>query len=347
MMKYVLLALLLALFVTACTNSNGPSDITDPFVGGTAGLALSFEQGAPPAEIYDGGQMPFSVFVRVENLGEADVGPDSVNGVTGDNTFALIQIIGINPAQFGYPEVEKTFAETETTILGARKNFDGTIIAGTLDSIPFEGYEYLPDEQGNSQVTMRANICYDYTTRTNTRVCIKDNLLENVQDDSICVLSGPKDVKNSGAPVHVTAVTQNPLGRDKIQVTFTVENVGSGQVFRRASEQQYSNRDPYSSPCDNSITNPNRNQVKVRVNLGDDTASGLIRCPLLDNSNEGYINLFQGNAATISCTIQTDPQGNRIYTDSMRISLEYTYSQFVETPILIRDVSAGSPDPRT
>jgi hypothetical protein len=297
--------------------------------------------GAPPREIFDGGQMPFGVNVVIDNLGESAVGPEAPTLQSSDrstNTFALVQIIGINPAQFGYPELEKTFADEGITLLGARRNFDGTVVSGDKNVITFEKFNYLPDERGNSQVTLRANICYDYTTYSRGIVCIKDNVLESTQDSTICTLSGPKDVKSSGAPVHVTSLTENPLGRNKIQVTFTVENVGTGQIFRRESQ----NSGLISDACDTSLTNPNKNIVHVKVFLGDDYSSSLIQCPLLGNSNEGDIQLFQGAAATLSCTIQTDPNRNRVYTDKLYINLEYTYLQFVETPILIRDVSVGS-----
>lgn len=232
-MKYALPALLaLSLLVASCGPGNQQTSISDPFIGGDMGLQISFMQGAPPSEIFDGGQYPFSVNVLVENLGEADVGPDSVLGATGDNTFALVSLIGFNPAQFNFPETDKTFVQEDINVIGARRNFDGTIIPGDTNIVQFEGFNYLPDEQGNSEIRIRANICYDYRTRSSTRVCIKDNILENIQDNSICVLTGPKDVKNSGSPVHVTKVNQNPLGRDKIQVTFTIENVGLGRVFR-------------------------------------------------------------------------------------------------------------------
>jgi hypothetical protein len=342
-MKYALIALLaLTVLAAGCSPTGPDSSLSDPFIGGAQGLKVSFMQGAPPSEIFDGGQYPFSVNILVENLGEADVGPDSVTGATGDNQFALVSLIGFNPAQFNYPETDKTFAQEQISVLGARRNFDGTIIAGDTNIVQFEGYNYLPDEQGNSEIRIRANICYDYTTRTSTRVCIKDNILENIQDNSICVLTGPKDVKNSGSPVHVTKVAQNPLGRDKIQVTFTIENVGTGRVFRKVGSA-WSSGPLGGGACDTSLTNPDRNYVFVDVFLGDESSTGLIQCPLLGNSNQGYINLFQGNAVTMSCTIQTNPQGNRVYTDTLRINLEYAYLDYSEVPILIRDVTVGPP----
>jgi hypothetical protein len=349
-MKYIFVVALVALVLTACTPTDQTSDLSDPFIGGTKGLAISFENGAPPREIWDAGQMPFSVYVRVQNLGESPVGPDSEELSLGndDNSFAMVQLIGINPAQFGYPETQKTFDEVDVTVDGAHRNFDGTIVAGTTDVVGFEDFSYLPDEHGNSQLTLRANVCYDYTSHSNTRVCIKDNLLENIQDNSICTLTGPKDPKNSGSPVHVTSVTQNPLGRNKIQVTFTIENVGTGRIFKRALLQGNTFA---GDACDTGLANPNRDIVHVKLSLGDDVMTQRISCQQFQGAYEGFVPLREGTPATVSCTIcvggdcrVTDNRlaTDRVYTDTLHIDLEYTYLDFVETPILIRDVSSSS-----
>jgi hypothetical protein len=340
---------LIALLVVGCSPAGGPSDLTDPFVGGTKGLALSFERGAPPPEIFDAGQMPFSVFVRVDNLGEADVGPRSIEGNTGDNSHAYVQIIGINPLNFGSPVTFKTFAQDDINAYSARRNFDGSIIAGTADVLTFEGFTYLPDLHGNSEATIQANICYDYVTFSNTRVCIKDNVMQNVQDSAICVLSGAKIVKNSGGPVQVTALSQNPLGRDRIQITFTLENKGTGQIYRRMGgipgAQGYGTGDRLA--CDSGTHNMvNQDMVYVKVFLSDDITTSMIDCPVLSGGNQGFVRLYQGAAATLSCQIRTNPQANRVYTDTMHIYAYYAYSDFVMAPILIRDVSVGNPVPR-
>ena len=330
---FIVLALCAILALAGCGPAQNPTQ-TDPFIGGTKGIVMAFMPGAPPAEVYDGGKLPFTVNVQLDNQGESDVGIDATNS---NDHFALVQIIGINPAQLGYPETDKTFEQEGITLSGARRLSDGSIITGAKNIITFDGYNYLPDEAGNTQRDLRANICYDYSTRTTTVVCIKDKVLENIQDSSICTLGGVKEVKNSGAPVHITSVSEQPGGQNKIFVTFTIENVGTGDIFRRSTTQLLSSN----NPCDTSLTNPNRNWVHVKVSLGDDTTTNLIQCPQMGNSNEGDIQMFQGAAATMTCTIQTNPQNNQIYTDSLRINLEYTYHDFIQTQLLVRHYSAG------
>jgi hypothetical protein len=301
---------------------------------------MSFQEQAPPTEIFDNGDSTFSIGLRLQNNGEADVGPDAI--IPSDNQWAQVEIQGINPLQFGSPQTMKTFSEEGITLTRMRKSFDGTSIGGTPDVMLFEGFRYLPDNVGNNQVTIRANICYDYTTFTNTQVCLKSNTLETIQDNTICTLAGPRDVKNSGSPVHVTSVKQAPLGKNKIQVEFTIENVGTGTIFAPSDRPQGSTGTFLGWHCDQNQQNQNRNRVWVRVRLNDDLSNALINCNRLADSNEGLVQLFAGQPTVVTCTLQT-PQGvgSQAYTDTLRIDLDYAYSQFVETPVLIRDVSAG------
>jgi len=314
----------------------GPSQDGQVFIGGIEGLTMSFIAGAPRAEVNDAGQDEFAVGIQLENLGESDVGREAENS---DNYFASIEIVGLDPAQFSNPIMYRTFDYEDVTLLGARRVGE-SIITGGKGTIFFEGFNYLPDVFGNQDHTVRANLCYDYTTYSNTKVCIKDNPQERVEDNGICTLAGAKEVKNSGAPVAVTSLFEQPMGKDKIGVTFTIENVGTGKIFRRSSEQNgdYPCIDPYSG-------NNNYNKVWVKVSFPDDQNSNVIDCKNLRDSfssNEGEVSLYEGAPATVMCTILTDPSKGQVYTSVLNIDLKYTYQQAIQQPLIIRDVSAGS-----
>ncbi len=330
----------LSLFLAGCGGGPVQNGLVDPFIGGTEGVVMSFMEQAPPTEIFDNGDTTFVISVKVQNNGESDVGPDAM--IPPDNNWAEIEIQGINPLQFGSPQTVRTLSEEGVSLTRMRKNFDGSLIAGTPDVITFDNFQYLPDNVGNNQVMIRANICYDYTTFTNTQVCLKSNTLETVRDNSICTLAGPRDVKNSGAPVHVTTVSQAPLGKNKIQLTFTIENVGSGTIFAPSDRPVGSTGSLFGRHCDQSQQNQNRNQVYVRVVLNDEQSTGLISCNRLSRGNEGIVQLFGGQPTVLTCTLETpEGIGSQAYTDLLRIDLDYAYSQYIETPVLIRDVSSG------
>jgi hypothetical protein len=343
MRKALLILLITGLFIFAGCNSNqeeGPNS-GDPYIGGTQGLAISFPQGMPPAEIYDAGQGAFSIGVLMENVGESAVGLNS------RNQYGHIKIIGINAKNFNvdagqanFDDLFVTFEEAEVELGYARRGFDGSIITGDSTLVTFDTLSYLPDLRGNNPVTIRANVCYEYRTYTRAEVCIKDNLLERAQDDAICALSGARNFAGSGGPVQVTNVVQNPAGSSKIQVTFTIENLGNGEVYA-----PYSLSNAPELVCASSRgANTQRDVVNVEVTLGDEfTTEYIVECPQMGGISVGQIRMYQGAPAVVTCTIDNiDVSAGRIFTENLNIDLFYTYQQYVQQPMLIRDTNVGT-----
>lgn len=332
---------LVALAGCAPTAPQGP-DLATPYIGGVQGLGISFAEGMPPVEIFDAGQTTFSVGLQVENLGESAIGLDS------RNPNGYVELIGINPSQFGILQDRMlvTFLDAELALQGSRRGFDGAILPGDFALVEFSDLSYLPDRFGNTEVTIRANVCYEYRTYSDAELCFKDNVLENALDDTICTLTGAKPLSTSGGPVQVTTVTQNPAGSDRIHVTFLVENLGQGVVYAPLRSQP---QPSFEMCASNAGTNPNRDVVYVEVLMGCDPTRDLycsdtydIRCPLLGGTNEGIVRMFNGAPATVTCTIMTDGRdGNRIFTDSLHVDLHYSYREYVETPVLVRDQNVG------
>ena len=88
--------------------------------------------------------------------------------------------------------------------------------------VPHSGtMSYLPDLQGTDEMLIRAELCYEYMTKSTTQICLKDQVLDNIYNDKICTLQGEKIPRNSGAPIHVTSVREIPHGKNNVQVTFT------------------------------------------------------------------------------------------------------------------------------
>jgi hypothetical protein len=324
----VLVAITALFMITSCTNQNKKGlDMTQPYIGGTVGLNAYLIEAMPPATIQDAGNSPFGVGVAIENQGEADVGPGT------DNPFVLVRLEGINPEQFGMTDndIRKVMA---SPLRGARRNFDGSIFPGEITTVTFEPLVYAPDIHGNTQFTIRADICYDYETLSTTQICIKDDVLENIQDTSICSLSGEKSPQNSGGPVQVTSVVENPMSENKIQINFVIEHVGIGEFFGRPV-----GGDDMAEICDFSIRNFNKYYVDIEVEPFSD--SGLaVACSRFGGSNTGRIKLYQGAPTTVSCTIErTRASAGRVFQDLLNIKLKYRYGQFIETPIIIQDVT--------
>lgn len=321
MNKLALAVLLCASLVLAGCTAEGqaPNSIVDPFIGGNVGLNLYLQNGAPPPQVFDGGKFPFAVNIVVENVGESDIGPGT------RNPYVSARLEGINPNTFGLTaaDLEQDLMEP---IRGARKNFDGTIIGGLIANFVFEGLNFQGKLQGNDLLTIRGTVCYDYENIATTQVCFKDDIIENVQDSTLCTLTGEKLVHNSGGPVHVTQVIQNPLGENRVQVNFVIEHVGPGEFYGRAADES----------CNPSVRNTNKFRADVTVEMEDDSA--IVQCYRFSSSNAGTITLYNGAPQTITCTIEGASPGSRVYTDTMTIVSKYRYGQFIEQPIVIQSL---------
>lgn len=340
-MKRYFLAVLLAtvLLAAGCGPQETQPDISQAYVGGDNGLALSFAPQMPPAEVYDEGQITFPIGIQIQNVGESPI------GVNTQSAFGFIEIIGISPTQFGKTTQDDfivTWEQADLRLLGAQRGFDGTTFPGETALVEIPELSFVGDRTGNAEYTVRANVCYEYRSEAQGQICIKDNVLELAADDTICTLTGNKPLQTSGAPVQVTQLAQNPAGADRIQITFRIENIGPGMVFAPAGQFSYAQQgqicDPSAGP------NTLRNQMNVEVSLGDEAFSAdyNIRCPLLGGGNFGTVRMFGGAPIDLSCTLETfGREGGRVFTDNFNVDLHYTYLDFIERPVVVRDASVG------
>ena len=323
----VFICALTILGVTSCTDQSNQTNMAQSYIGGTIGLNAYLLPGMPPPQIHDDNTFPFSIGVGLENVGEVDVGPGT------NNPFVMVRLEGINPENFGLTDadVKKVLADP---IRGARRNFDGTIFRGEITTATFEPLTWKSDIHGNTPFTLRAVICYDYETISTTSICIKDDVLENIQDTSLCSLTGEKVPQNSGGPVHISSVIENPMSDNKIQINMVIEHVGTGEFFGRPV-----GGDDMTEPCDFSPRNMNKYYVDVQLEPLSD--SGLVvTCSRFGGSSQGRVQLYQGAPITLSCTIErTRPAAGRVFQELLNVRLKYRYGQFIETPILVQDVS--------
>ena len=322
MKAYAIVFTIFLLFIVGCAREDRTGADQTPFAGGVEGLSMEFVRGAPPDAIFDNGGFPFSITVLIENLGEHTV-------KTGEG---YLEVTGINPRDFDKGSQADLREDIPTEIDGVVKNFQGTVLLGDKIDMGFDDLNYIPQLPGNFLPTIRANLCYNYETRATAELCVKRDLLTNIDTKEICSVSGEKIVYNSGAPIQITAVEQNPAGSDKIQVLFTISHVGfqDDRFFKIDTE------------CDDVQTNRDKDLVWFEVisDLSGARAdcSGL-REALADGSG-GFIELTNGADQQIVCSF--DVTGvDSVYETPVQIRLAYRYYQFIEKPILIKDVSVS------
>ncbi len=314
----------LSLLITGCAGKKNKSkeDMEKPFIGGNVALDLYLQKGLPPAVVHDNGKFPFGVGLFLENVGEADIGPGT------ENPYAQVRLEGILPSNFGTTESDLV-KNLDSSLKGARKNFDGSILPGESTTVTFEPLNYQQDLKGNYPVTIRALACYDYKTTATAQICVKSDVIETQEDSSICTLTGEKNPQNSGSPIHVSSLVENPMGENKVQVNFIVEHVGSGDFYGRESGEN----------CDPSVRNTNRYEVDVNVLPFEDPDTS-ISCNRFEGGRSGSITLYQGSPTTVTCTIEQNSDSDvRIYQDVMTIELKYRYGEFIEQQVVVQDVS--------
>lgn len=338
-MKKVLLIslMLLTVFMMACTG--GETTIPyDPFVGGNDGVVMTFVEGMPPMEegaVLDNGKSSFSVGLKITNVGEHDIEEDD---------FLDLRLRGILPEQFGvtYDDLIK---QLEDPLPGAKKNIDGTTLPGQFTTMSFDDLSYLPDAQGDIPKTFVIDLCYDYSTKSSTPICVAGDVtgaITNKKDKEICLVNGEKIPKNSGGPVQVTEFKEQPQGGNKVSVLFTVSHVGTdGKIFKYEGDDD--------NPCDDSLTNQaEKDEVKLHVYLPDQT-SATIECngDFDDGGSEttGYVKLFEGNPRTVTCTItESTNNADVIYEDLLAIDMYYRYGQTAKTTVIIKDLGSANED---
>ncbi len=335
-MSVILLALLLA----SCGGGEEKEqkDVTG-FLGGSQGLRLGVIDGAPPPTVFDSGNMRFSVGMTMENVGEAAVGEGT------ENPFVLARLTGIKPKNLNRTE-QQLIKRFEGSLQGAKKNVDGTKLPGEVGTILWEPLIYKYDIVRSQKFDMNAEVCYDYSTHATLKVCVKDDILEQAQDDTLCRLRTKLKPRNSGAPLHVVKADQSPAGDDRIQVNFQIKNVGDGVFFSRAD-------DSGTGACSFARQNPNMYKALVVVEPVDRQNYGL-NCRGLEggkagfegvtvppNAEFGVIKAHSDAPRSLTCFLEkkTDISG-RVFQDLMDISIYYRYGEFLQIPLLVQDAAS-------
>jgi len=304
MKNYVNIILILALliFASGCGDKTTPSK-ESPFIGGTTGLLISYDEGAPPAEVYDGGDFDFEVVVKLKNDGEQSVSKDKVE----------VSLSGIDPREFGLSDsnfVKHPDEDLEKTY----KDSEGNKIEGTTTWVVFSGLNHRESLIGNTPYTVRAEVCYNYATDINSMLCIKKGQIDKEGD--ICKITEEKAVFNSGGPVQVTSFKETPKGSNKFNFQFTIKPKGNGGIYKKDSNCEY--------------TRANENKIFVSVDTG---MSGLTCVGLDGGATSGYITLYSGER-TITCTQDTETNTN--FEKPVNIKLEYDYEEDISTQVLVK-----------
>ncbi len=306
-MRRLIAVVMLVLLVVACKPGAKKSvSIESPFVGGTQGLLLGFQD--LRKEVFDGGNDPFDIVVKLENKGETLVPAQNVK----------VKLSGINPVEFDKSE-EGLVLNSPEDVIETRKNPQGSVLPGPQVFVEFTGLNHKSLISGaTAQFTVRADVCYLYRTKAVSKLCVRENLL-TPRSGGICELNENKPLYNSGAPVQIADFKESTRAKDKVGFTFEVKNVGNGDVFERNSVCDLSQR-------------KFENRAYVIVNTG---LAGL-QCTGLESTSsgaEGFVTLY-GGSKIVSCAQSISTRSD--FEQLVDVEAVYDYAQNIQDTVVVK-----------
>lgn len=296
----------LVLFMgAACDNSDEPN--TGAYIGGVAGLDMSFVELEPPEEVLDDSSEDFYISVLLKNVGEYDIAPGKVKTT----------LSGINIEDFQIGDGTKV---SENLLDGVQKDGNDKIPGGE-EQLSYES-NYKHDLNQDFDTGIKANVCYHYGTKTLTKLCLLNEATKRFKEGDVCKVKSDKIVENSGAPIHVTSLTESPSGKDAIRITFEIENIGTGIV--------------YSKNAFDSGTCSDKEEGKDRVYVYVEPTGQLnINCAKLNDGRQGEVRLMSNGKASITCEINTNSLQEMPYESPVNINLEYYYYNYITQELVV------------
>ncbi len=321
MMKQAILITIISLMLmlVGCGENKEQSGLVgSKFVGGNAGLAISFAAGSLPDKVLDQNQ-PFGISVVLTNKGDHTI--DTAADAT-------VNIAGIDPTDFGVTSADLT-QDSAAAIRGAQKDSQGNVIQGETISLDFpasgSSFSHQKSIAGSVTYNVRADVCYKYGTVTNTKLCVLEDILGTQGGlGKLCKVNEDKTVDNSGAPVQVSMFRESVSSATKVAFVFKITHTGTGTVHEKSSE------------CDKDFQKKDKVHVKIDTGLSDGlTCSGLSGGTASGSTYEGSAQLLNGERE-IRCTqtINSPTDLEKL----VRIDLTYDYNQYIEKKLEVQHV---------
>jgi hypothetical protein len=300
----------LAVLLAGCGGTGTTTSDTDPFIGGTSSLDISFEKDAPPAEVYAGNQYPFDIVVKLVNTGEYDVKKEDVK----------VKLLGVEPTLFGISQLEKNAVDD---LLATKKSPEGSIINGVESQVEFTNLNYQQNLDATiNDLPIKADVCFKYGTKIRSKICVKKDVLDN-KKSSICTINEPKTVYNSAGPVQVSELIESAQGTSKLAFTFSVKHDGTGYIYSKGSK------------CPEVRGEENKVWINVDAGLTGLSCTGITPDGTTSSGISGTINLGENGDKTIRCTLDVSNAATD-FEKSISMELVYDYKKDISTSLTIK-----------
>ncbi|MBI4452574.1 hypothetical protein HY637_04035 [Candidatus Woesearchaeota archaeon] len=332
----IIILICLVLVVSACKKSGASAQGAPrtPYLGGSSGLKIDFEEGSPPPEVTDTESFGFNAIIRLKNDGE--------HKITKDN--AKVNLVGFDPADFGQTFDEMKDSEPQDDLDARRRDSEGNIVDGTTTYVTFpkSGGDFIPTKfPGNTPFKFRADVCYNYETQATSRLCILRDMI-NIRDDSICKPSGTgtsgRPTYSSSGPVQVQNFRQTVVGKDKISFSFDIVLTGNVDVFWSKDERTPAGGFDVACPRAARARREIENNVGVEITeIPADPIFANLKCGGLDSDSAGVVRIIN-NKRTVVCTV--DLVEDRLDLEkSVSIRLKYNILDNKEMDVLVKHLA--------
>ena len=308
MKKTIMLMLVLfVVIISGCKSDNGGEEQESPFIGGTQGIDINFEPGAPISEF--GQDDLVDVKVKLINFGEFEIPTNS----------AKVKLYGVSPIEFDSLNLD-SYTILESSLFPAEKGISeaGGEVIVDLGQIDYAG----SISGGFVEKELLAKVCYPYQTKASVEACITSKTLEEIGSENICNTGGEKIKKGyvSGGPVQITSFKEELRGVNQVAFKISLKNKGLGTIYNKEKE------------CEDfeSAYGKLQNKNKVYVELKPE----IIKCTFSGGQNYGgYLTLQDGEEKILTCLLDVDQEAK--YTQNVDIFVDYKYIDTTSTNIKI------------
>ncbi len=289
---FIILLLVVALiFVSGQTGCEQEEQEID-----SSGLAMNFVADAPPSEINYGQSFP--IYVDIKNNGGYD--------------------IEVARAEFYLTGVGENLANVETFLTNSVKLTKKTVaVEGGSERLKFaDAANPNVELQNPYSFSMQLDSCYDYTTITETSICVGETT-------SVCSIEGDKiSDSNTAGPIQVTSLTEKIEG-NKLYIDFIISNSGTGKVYLPTADCNKLQEDDL-----------NEKQKENMVELVVRTEAGFT-CSIQQSSDPyATINTLEGAARVgkVTCIKTIDGE---THSSAIEIILTYKYRENIVKELTI------------
>jgi len=307
MNKRCIVTIILLLIVISVGCKRGPSPDAEQggakeIYKGTKGLEMRFVKDMPQSKLYDTSDL--TILLELENKGTSDLSGSNCRLYLSGFDDKIIR--GLDKTKICSP-----FLEGKSSL-----NPEGGYSTQQFSTDLID----LPDYLDSLNQKLLITACYEYQTKASPTICVDPNLYEIGPIERGCTVKDVTLSGGQGAPVAISGVDVEMIGKNKVAFDIKVSNLGRGTVLSPGTS--------VFTDCPYSVDPKDYNIVKYDVDM---SGGSVIRCtPEIEGAQKTRL---VNNNGIIHCAFEIS--SDTAYTTPLRITLDYNYMDSISKNIEI------------